>query len=346
MRRINIILVVTLAAIISFAGCKKAEDINNSEMPLKAVGTQPGIEASTTIRTFATFALLDAEVAKTIEFSYDDLVTYEQSIRFNSYGKVADQRMVEVLKEVDYYETMSDTVMATTMVTTMITQLLNQHSAYIHMVSDENGEQSCETKYFKSLYRYVMNMNRMFKVDTLYFKVFEGGHASCGASNYNALSNLTEQQFVLLDENDPIFDVFKYDDGGRGFYTYLYKKETSGKNRVQVSIEPMLYSKKYVGNGNWYIRGGYYVKTWGQHKTFGIWWNVKHNYTNDLTAKIAVGYSLRTGTDKGTTYGYKREKWMLYLDETAYYYENPEVCISTCSGYGKTPGITCYMNYN
>ena len=72
-----------------------------------------------------------------------------------------------VLKEVE----------AQTMNAKKLEQSLTANSEYLQLVIDSDGEQHFETKYFSSPYRYIMNRYNMFRVeDTIYFKVFEGGH--------------------------------------------------------------------------------------------------------------------------------------------------------------------------
>jgi hypothetical protein len=259
------------AAMFSFVGCKKVEEINNNELPPAKTGTPPGGgEASSSMRTFASFDLFSAEVEKTVAFTLAELVAYEQSINFNSYGKVADQRMEEILRIVDEYAMMEDTILAQTRLAQDIERLVVS-STYLQMVTDKEGEISCETKYFRSPWRYVMNLDRMFKADTLYFKVFESGYASCGSANYTALRNMSEAQFDLLKEDDAIFDIVKYDDGGRGNYGWsVSKTQTSGSNRVTVQL---YFSKTFWQKDNYYyntrIVGSYRAKIWSEKKFYG-----------------------------------------------------------------------------
>jgi len=340
----NIIFLTIAAAIISLTGCKKVEDVNNNDMLMTTTGNNGGGASGCPYRTFATFDLFSAEVDKTTGFSYDELVAYEQSIKFDSYGKLADQAMMEVLKKVDVYMAMEDTIAAHG----KALQELQLNTAFLQLVTEEDGEQSCETKYYRSTYRYVMNTDRVLKVDTLFYKVFEGGHASCGTSHYNALLNMSEAQFSLLGENDPIFNVFKYDDddGAKGNYgKSVTRTTTSGKNRVHVNLKYLEFGPRVVFLNTVGLDGEFWVKTWSQHKTLGIWWNVQHTYTNDISAKLFINGSLRTGTDKGSNGGFKREKRLLSLREV--FPNNPDpIYIHSCSGYGKIPGITCYMNLN
>ena len=340
----HIVILTISAMILSFAGCKKVEDVNN-EMPLET-GVNPGplYEASTFIRSFATFELLSAEIEQTTGFSLEDLIAYEKNIGFNSYGKVADQRMMEILRVVDYYEAMEDTILAATRAAAEIEQMLSQNATYIHMVTDDEGEISCETKYYRSPFRYVMNIDRMFRVDTLYFKVFEGGHASCGVSNLNALRNLSEAQFDLLEEDDPIFNVCKYDDGTKGGNHGPHKKitKTSGSNRVHVELTYVLYSRQWLTPG-YKVDASFRVKTWSEKKVLFKWWSVQHTYTNNINARIMIGGNLKGGSDVGSNGGYKREKELCPIKGN---FLSGIGSIYDASGYGKTPGITCNVNLN
>ena len=350
MRRINIILVVTLAAIISFAGCKKAEDVNNSEMPLKTTGTPPGTEASSTIRTFANFDLLNAEVEKTTGFTYEQLVAYEQSIRFDSYGKMADQAMKPLSDIVE--EAMATEEEESSTRGTLI-QMIEDSPRYIQIIIDEEGEEHVQTKYCGSSFRYVMNINRMFKVDTLYFKVFEGGHVSCATAYYNQLLSMSENDFSILESNG-IYDVFKYGEGDRGNHgTYVKKGVKDGKTWLYVELVwSRSYLKKITLPGfedSYTVAGSFYVATWAEHLSCGKWWKVKHTYTNDITASIEIGgYSgcpKKTGSDKGTTTGQKRRTgYLVYINGD--YYKGNNIYIHSSSGWGQKPNLRCYMNLN
>jgi len=295
------------------------------------------------MRMFATFDLFKAEVEQTTGFTYDELDAYERSIGFNSFGKIADQRMIELVKEVDKMET---TATSPIMAQARITQSLTANTTYLQIIADENGENSCETKYFRSPYRYVMNLERMFKVDTLYFKVFEEGHASCGISHYNDLRNLTDAQFSLLEETDTTFNVFKHASSGRGNYgLYLAKTEISSDGKQKVTVELYYHQHSVI---YWeYIMdldAEFWVRTWGKHKWLGIWWDSHRTYTNNITLWVMVNGTLQSGSDVGSNGGYKRHKKLLSVHNLYSYW--PVIYINKSAGYGKIPAVTCYMNFN
>jgi hypothetical protein len=328
-------LLIILAAVIFYA-CKKENELQTNTSILEKSDSNP-------IRSFASFDELNAEVEKTLTFTYDELVTYEKLINFNSFGKLAEQAMMPILQEVE----------AQTINSTKLAKALNTNSEYLQIVTDDEGEQSFETKYYKSSYRYIMNRDNMFRVeDTIYFKVFEGGHVSCHADYYSQLLNLSESDFSLLEDND-IFTVFKYSDVNRSYYGWSVEKiATSGNERVKV----LLYiSATYKTNpdGTRTVTGQFRICTTPQVRALWIWWPTKHTITNSMHANIYYfeGYhsnGILHYFNEGTTKDYKRDvsfgniNKTLPLGSAIIYF----IYINGASGYGKIPSLTCNVNLN
>jgi len=333
-----------IAAVITFAGCNKMEDItNDGTAPLKNGFT------SNMMRNFKNFDALNAEIDTTLKCSYEELVAYELSIGFNSFGKLADQAMDSILQEVEQAILIGDT--SSTKFATLITQMVNAQSHYLHFVTDDEGEEHLETKYCMSSFRYVMNVNRMFRVDTLCFKVFEGGHVSCDTAYYNQLLIMSESDFSVLESNK-IFTVFKYEDGGRGNYgTYVIKGIKGGGRWLYVCLH---WNRTYLkqcelpGFEDIYnVKGYFYVRTWAERLFCGKWIGCYHTYTNDITASIAIGghsnCPIKTGKDKGSTTGMKyRQRNLVIIDGD--YYKGNNIYIHSSYGYGEKPNLRCYVN--
>ena len=337
----NIIFLTITAAIISLTGCKKVEDVNNGDVPMRNSSNSGDGMSTCPYRTFSNFDLFNAEVEKTIGFTYDELVIYEQSINFNSFGKLADQAMMPLLRIVEEAIACEDEELSTR---SALEQMINANSQYLQIITDEDGEQSCETKYFRSTYRYVMNMDRIFKVDTFFFKVFEGGHASCGASHYNALLNLSESQFSLLEEGTgAIFNVFKYDGGDRGNYG-TSKKQTavSGKNRVHVEIYCERSNYQNRPPNKYFAQVDLRARINGQHKWCGIWWPRQSTHTCDLTAKVKIGNIIKTGHKSGSSGGFSMN---VALGSWVGEWTGSLPYIYSAYGYGKIPPVTCNINW-
>jgi hypothetical protein len=330
-----------IAAIFAFVGCKKATEID--EAPLMSSLPPGGTTVGTSIRSFPNNDALNVEVAKTLAFTYDELVAYEQSNSFNSFGKLAESAMMPVIADIEEISEKEEN--APNYRASEVLNLLNANSQFLHVIT-EDEEDYCETKYHRSPYRYIMNSQCVFKVDTFYYKVFEGGHAYCGVSNYNRLFNMSEADFSALEDND-IFTVYKYSDNSRGNYGHSVKRtNASGKEQVIVELYYVQIDRRMV-SGCVKINGSFVVKTKGYRKALGIWWQVKRTCTNNISGTINVYNSTQSGSDNGTTFGYKREKVLSNISLTLPQGVNNEnIYINSSSGYGKIPAVTCNMNLN
>jgi hypothetical protein len=325
----NLTLLTILAVLFSFTSCKKIEETSNNESPLQK--TMPQMP----MRSFGAFDDFTAEVAKTLEFSYDELVAYEKSINFNSFGKLAEQKMMPVLNAIE----------SNTMVAGNVSQVLSNNSDFLQIVS-EDGEDYCETKYYLSPYRYIMNQNCMFKVDTFYFKVFEGGHVYCGVSHYNDLRDMSETDFSTLESND-IFSVFKYSTGEKGNYgTYKEVYAEKGTERVYVRFTYGEGMRRMVAGCVRIDMGFLTVKTHGKHKWAGIWWASHRTHSQDISVYLNVHDTLVFGNVKGTKLGYGIEQYTCVFSKTfPYEVYNPKIYIHSAWGYGKVPAVTCNINW-
>jgi predicted small secreted protein len=328
------LIIAIIAAAFSFASCNKEETNNND-------AKQGGMMKSATdnrisMRVFANFDQLTEEVERTFAFSLKELEDHEAKTNFNSFGKLADRAMEPVIIDAEAGKSSSPNLSRSAI----------QSSEYLQLVAIENDEEACVTKYFQSPYRYIMNTNCMFKVDTFYFKVFEGGHVSCGTAYYNELSKLSETDFSLLEDND-IFSVFKYSDDGKGNHGWSKKtKAEKGTERVNVEVYYVEAMRRMV-NGCVKVDAGCFVaKTWGQHRFLGIWWTSNRTHSQNISGRISVNNSLRSGSASGTKSGYRIEQTMVIINDTfppGVY--NPSIFIHSAWGWGKVPAVTCNINW-
>ena len=200
--------VITIIAVaLVFAGCNKPEEISEG-LSVQSKSSQQNM------RIFNDFDELNAEIEKTLSFTLEELTIHENSIGFTSFGRLADIAMEKILEMVEIAE--SEIINATITEINKISGDLRSavnNSQYLQLVTMEDGEEVCETRYYKSPYRYLMNADRMFKVEDSYFKVFEGGHVSTHEANFALLQNLSESDFILLEDTET-------------FYTRLEENET------------------------------------------------------------------------------------------------------------------------
>jgi len=328
LKQYSIKLVSTVIILsIAMTACKKEETTNPQDDVLKTPG-------NSSMRIFNGFTEFHAEVEKTLAFSMEQLVAYEKSIGFDSYGKLADQAMNSAVSSVE-----NEMVSAFE-----LPVFLNRNSNYLQTVT-EDGEAYCETRYYNSPYRYVMNEDCMFQVDDLCFKVFENGHVSGDVSLYYDLLNLTEEDLTrgpVVGGGD--FTYFCYGGGGSGSGSgYGHKvvlRATEGKERVKCKIYYAQSERRMIA-GCVNITGALGVETKGYRKALAIWWNVKRTITNDLSACLHVYDNTNCGTDKGTTFGFKKEQTLLTFNKTLPSgVTNENIYISSISGTAKIPAVT------
>jgi len=328
----NRILTIIAAVAITFAGCNKIEETRND-------GSMPPFKGpALSIRSFADFNQLNAEIDLINGLTYDELIDYEATLHFSSFGKLADQAMMPILEQVEQAMEEDEDSSITS---TELEQMVSAGSQYIHLVSDESGEVSCETKYFQSPFRYIINFDRMFKVDTFYFKVFEGGYVSCGATYFNQLLSMSESTFSTL-QSDSIYTVFKYDDGRGNYGSYKKQTATSGKNRVHVEIYYYTLNFQDRPPNKYFAQVHLCARIKGQHKWCGIWWMRQSTHTNELTVKIKIGNDIKTGYNAGSSGGIERN---VILEAWVGEWTGSYPYIYSAYGYGKIPPVTCNINW-
>jgi len=319
---------ILIAILFAITSCNKIDEITDG-------GIFPPSKSSPQeqMRYFTDFEELKNEVDKTLGFSLDELIAYEKSIDFNSFGKLAELAMEPLLREVE----------SKTITSTRVSQVLSVNSELLQIVTDEDGDDVFETKCSKSPYRYIMNTNCMFQAEKLCYKVFEEGHVSCDAEYYNELFEMTEHDFATLESNEK-FCVFKYKSGAKGNYGQQ-KEVKAEKDKEQVRVM-FYYVQVYrtMINGQVCISGLFCVKTRGYQKALGTWWQVRRTCENDLTAYINVYQSVVSGKDKGSTLAYKREEVLRAINITLPVGVSSEnIYIHSASGIGKTPPVTCVI---
>jgi len=331
-------LLTIFAVLFAFAGCKKA-----SETDTLMYSTPPGGPvANLSIRSFQNIDALNVEVVKTLAFTYEELVAYENSISFNSFGKLAEQAMMPILAKIEIYCLEEETPARTTEVQNM----LIANSKFLQVINND-GEDYCETRYYRSSFRYIMNSQCIFKVDTFYYKVFETGHVYCGVSNYSRLLNMSETEFSMLEDND-IFTVYKYPEPTRGNYgKSIEKKAQSGQSIVKVNIDFTQESKQTVGNNDVYKV--YWNVTVKGYIRF-LWINWPNKTTHEIkipTSKFNEYNSVNNGIPTNASQiAYKLTRTLRSATVTVPKGANPNIYIHTIIGECRAGKASYYFNLN
>lgn len=232
-------------------------------------------DVSKKMREFNTHSDLSKELKKIINFSISELIEYEETIEFNSFGKVADAI---------YYSFCGDEKELEKKTKEEILKYFKSNSEYIQIVENSNGEKTAETKYSISAFSYVMNKDHMFAVENSVYKVFECGYARCDKNNFTNLQNMTENEFLKISEDDKIYHTFKYLEKGikqTGNFGDLVNKEaisSDGKEKVKIIIQfDRTFQPTY---------GRLEIRTRGLRKTAGIFFNALRHITDSLTITI------------------------------------------------------------
>ncbi|MBP7210385.1 MAG: hypothetical protein KBA02_04250 [Paludibacteraceae bacterium] len=318
---------MAILAVVFATSCEKMSLENEVNINQKDLDSLP-------IRQFSDFDSLYNEVENTIKFSHEELVAYENSIGVESFGKLAENI---------YYPIVDND---TNMSYEDLLQVVQENSEFLQ-IKEIDGEEYFETKYCNSPFRYIMNANCMFKVDSTLFKVFENGHVTCNVSYLNELINMTEDDFLNLDEENGVFTIHNRVDNLKTNYGQKYiaiATNSNGKERVKVELCYIQGERRMVNN-QVVVWGSFAVKTKGYRKFAGVFWNVKRTTENNLWATIHVYNSDQTGSAIRTVFDYKNESLLYRVKVTLPVYENdPNIYICDGYGYGKIPAITCTLN--
>lgn len=268
-----------------FCQCEKVEDKNLSNISM---------------RTFENIDALMTEINLYATMELDEITHYENRLNFNSFGKIADQIYYPIVE--------NDTNISINSLNAIVDRYPNFLKTYTIM-----GEVFFDTKYADSPFRYVMNTDRMFAIDTLVYKVFEDGLAYCSIKNYDMLSIISDSTFQSLESNEFI-TVMKSTGQKTRLSLPYFRRETSGKERIEASFHYHDIVSIPSMNGT-YTRGMYseIAKAW--RKTL-FWFRVKRhiavNYNVNYSACECCNACTVNSASNYVDFKYKYEKHTQY----------------------------------
>lgn len=138
------------------------------------------------MRYFDDFNEAIAEAEKLNELNLDELIKYEESIGFNSFGKLADVAYEQVLSDSSSYSSMNDEIEA-----------ISLFPQYLYLISDEKQEEyTCETRLYNNPYKYIINEDFMFQVKDKLVKVFESGILYANIDDYPTLMQINNNDMT------------------------------------------------------------------------------------------------------------------------------------------------------
>ena len=291
--KVAICVMAVVSVTILNCGCEKENLEDLKQISNCANSKYAGVEnVSSEMRNFDTYNDMKEEVSRLASMSIEELVEYENSIGYNSYGKVADNVYFSIFGDENRLEQMTRDDLL---------DLINANNDFVQIVNESDNTESAETKYYLSSFRYVMNRDCMFKVEDVVYKVFESGYVKCNETYCNILREMKENDFLALGNDDKIFHVFNYNVGvflreTGNFGNIVTRDSVSIDNteRVKIWIE---YDRAYQPS-----YGRLEVTTKGQHKTLGIFYDAKRHLTNNWTITLQLpGGLLQSFSDNTVT---------------------------------------------
>lgn len=199
--KINLIIIVFGLSL--FISCNEE---NNLIYPDK-------MEVVDGLKSFDSYQELYDEIETVNNLTLEELVDYENVQDYNSFGKISDLL---------YYNFIEDTTLTLNDILTFI----ERNPKYVELVIETDT--SFVPTYETSL-RYIMNDDRIFKVQDTLFKVFTSGILSTLTSNYGKLLLIEDKDLGDLDSN---FCFSSYVTSKAGNYRSFVN--TVGNERIKI----------------------------------------------------------------------------------------------------------------
>ncbi len=273
MNKIKIIIATLCVAAIGaaiFIGCKK-ENIDNNLINQKCFN-QDGMLYFSNIEEF------NNTLTTILEFDFDELCAYEDSLGYTSFGRECEEIYNNSL-EIDSLNSDEE-----------IETFVSQHNNNIQIINDYDNELLYVPILFDHPFRYILNNNRMFQIEDTIYKVFNIGIVNTNYENVSALINLQENELSSIDSTS-IFSFapsaepyilpenFNKDNehnlGGKLFSAKIINKE-----RVRINIERAV----YYGTNMIQVMGIIDIR--GFRKICNHWCNAKRT----ISYQVNVGY--------------------------------------------------------
>lgn len=188
MRKLKIfsIFAVVLAAI-GLVACNKSDVVGVTDSSVRSKAP-----ISKNIRYFENFDQVLEEIDKTISMSFEQLVEYEKSIGFNSFGKLADMAYEEVAKYQDEYKDVEEVRVA-----------IAKYPEYLQLTQDEKEDYTVETKLPRRITKYIINEEKMYQVKDTLVKILENATVQASVDKYKELLSINEKNVLeFLNDKD------------------------------------------------------------------------------------------------------------------------------------------------
>jgi len=312
-------------AAIGMVACSKSSDLANTGSPVSQ-------NAPKNIMRFDSYEALSLAIERSLEMSMASNVMrapgQETSNGFVSFGELADMAYEEVAQYQDDYKSIEE-----------VRAAVAQHSDYLQLIQDENGEYELETKLYQSPTKYIVNVDKMYQVKDTLVKTLEEYTILTPEKNYSELlkvnetnidSYLNNSEFVVIMEKDR-----KPASLGRTLYGEKSDKGGSDKRhrRLTAKFELWMY---YNEAGYQYVYEYCAMTIKSQRKDM---WNVCwYQWARQINYSVNLDVYTETKTFHFPfSGGYNRWK----IDDIAYFVHSGNVGYFTgVSGYVQSPEFT------
>lgn len=241
------LLVVAIGAAIFWA-CEK-ENVDSTLIKQKNFN-------SNGLMYFSNFEEFSNTLDMLLTMDFNELCSYENLNAYTSFGRECEELYINSL-EVDSLSTDEE-----------IQNFVDEHSDRVQIFTDYDNEQLYVPILFDHPFRYVINNNRMFQIDSTIYKVFNSGIVSTSSNNYNDLLDLSESNLQYIDSNS-IFQyipnstpyiMFEKDlENILGMDIFIAKINGNERVRLRLIVSPLYYAPTahpyYYYKGTGELRG-------------------------------------------------------------------------------------------
>jgi len=310
------IVVMAIAPILLFYGCRKDKVLNDGNKLIKQYVTNG-------MRVFDGMEDLHAEIDKVIAMDEQELQEYEDEINFLSFGRKAETIYYNIIEPyLDANEGLS---------AEQADYYISQYPEYLETMTVVfvEGEEEYEfvPKYDGNIFRYIMNENRMFQIQGIVYKVFYNVVIGLPIDEMDILFGITEEN-VEEEMDNHNFDVLCCDSKikmtTQKAGTYYYKRyveayssiAANGKERIYAAFQSC--SENVWGTSN-------LIDAYGIMLVRGLWrgcnncrWmHCRRTLNTNLEMQIKVlTYLVQSGSSKYNTGvpKYKYEKTVVPVE--------------------------------
>ena len=218
-----------------------------------------------------------------VSFSLEELIEYEESNGYVSFGRICDGKLREVVPEA--FQNVNEVI-----------AFVENNKEFFQLINDDDGELTFEVALSNNPDRYLVNSNRIFAIDNTVYKVFENVTISTELENLNELltiddENLSKyigrQEIRFLDRNVsiPLKEDSYTKDGTYNCDDLIYVVQDSDDERTKLWLNWWAqYDENY---GLYYVYSGISIRPY--HRVLGIWWAC----SREVVCDISYGADLR-----------------------------------------------------